>query len=69
MFRCILAKILDIADYVPEKIKSSAVVTLHQLVSYFKAEGGLQKIEQMAEECEWKGYFANVILTSNFKSA
>ncbi|PVD34013.1 hypothetical protein C0Q70_05275 [Pomacea canaliculata] len=52
VFRCILAKILDIADYVPEKIKSSAVVTLHQLVSYFKAEGGLQKIEQMAEELQ-----------------
>nr|KAG5694181.1 hypothetical protein BaRGS_016027 [Batillaria attramentaria] len=43
---------LDLADYVPEKIKPSAGVTLHQFVSYFKVEGGLQKIEQVAEELQ-----------------
>lgn len=52
VFRHIVARMLDLADYVPEKIKPSAGVTLHQFVSFFKAEGGLQKIEQVAEELQ-----------------
>ncbi|KAK7479780.1 hypothetical protein BaRGS_00028960, partial [Batillaria attramentaria] len=52
VFRHIVARMLDLADYVPEKIKPSAGVTLHQFVSYFKVEGGLQKIEQVAEELQ-----------------
>ncbi|XP_076450883.1 rho family-interacting cell polarization regulator 2-like isoform X2 [Babylonia areolata] len=52
VFRHIVAKILDISEYIPEKVKTSAGVTLHQFVSYFKTEGGLNKIDSIAEELQ-----------------
>ncbi|XP_070200744.1 rho family-interacting cell polarization regulator 2-like isoform X2 [Littorina saxatilis] len=52
VFRFMIAKILDISEYVPEKVKSSSGITLHQFVSYFKAEGGLHKVEKVAEELQ-----------------
>lgn len=52
VFRFLLAKILDVSDYLSETVRSSAGVTLHQFVSYFKAEGGLHKVDQVAEELQ-----------------
>ena len=63
VFRFIVAKILDISEYVPEKVKSSAGITLHQFVSYFKAEGGLHNVETIAEQCKDQGLVDSVVRT------
>ena len=60
VFRFMVAKILDISEYVPDKVKSSAGITLHQFVSYFKAEGGLHNVETIAEQCKDQGLAASV---------
>ncbi|KAL8580671.1 hypothetical protein ACOMHN_004713 [Nucella lapillus] len=52
VFRHIVAKILDISEYIPDRVKSSAGVTLHQFVSYFKTEGGLHQVDKIAEELQ-----------------
>ena len=43
-------RLLDVPNYDPESIKPTCIVTLHQFMTYFKEEGGLQHVDAVANE-------------------
>ncbi|XP_046369139.1 rho family-interacting cell polarization regulator 2-like isoform X3 [Haliotis rufescens] len=49
VFAYIMAKVLDLPSYDPDKLRSSLVVTLQQFVSFFKKDG-LAVIDSIAQE-------------------
>lgn len=50
VIRHLVMRLLDVPDYDPETIKPTCIVTLHQFMSYFKEEGGLQHVDAVANE-------------------
>ncbi|KAJ8298725.1 hypothetical protein KUTeg_022785 [Tegillarca granosa] len=52
VLRHLVMRILDVPSYDPDNIKPTCVVTLHQFMSYFKDEGGLQNVDSVTAELQ-----------------
>ncbi|VDH90755.1 Hypothetical predicted protein [Mytilus galloprovincialis] len=50
VLRHLVMRLLDVPNYDPETIKPTCIVTLHQFMTYFKEEGGLQHVDAVASE-------------------
>ncbi|CAC5400599.1 unnamed protein product [Mytilus coruscus] len=50
VIRHLVMRLLDVPNYDPETIKPTCIVTLHQFMTYFKEEGGLQHVDAVASE-------------------
>ena len=56
VFKCVIARILDIPNYDPETSRSSTIVTLHQMMVFFNDEGRKDMpdyIENLAAESKY----------------